>query len=215
MGFLCLFIKFNHWETHAQGNTSCRLRWVVQWLQIKLWVLILDVSRATTNDLHEKLPHQQLHYAYIWYPPRPILSQNLLVFALFCCFLLCLNVCFFWRLFYMFKKLCRVVKTLPPLIKPFSFNRKGFLQNLEKTKKPKLFGEVLVSGQKMFFLGFPWLQRTTHTMSCCHEKSSWGTEANSQLPSPTCKRKNSHPKLVILLMAEILHQWIGSVSNYV
>ena len=78
-------------------------------------------------------------YIYIWYPPppRPILSQNLLVFALFCCFLLCLNVCFFWRLFYMFKKLCRVVKTLPPLIKLFSFNRKGFLQNLEKTKKPK------------------------------------------------------------------------------
>ena len=37
----------------------------------------------------------------------------------------------------MFKKLCRVVKTLPPLIKLFSFNRKGFLQNLEKTKKPK------------------------------------------------------------------------------
>ena len=61
----------------------------------------------------------------------------LMVFALFCCFLLCLNVCFFWRLFYMFKKLCRVVKTLPPLIKLFSFNRKGFLQNLEKTKNPK------------------------------------------------------------------------------
>ena len=70
-------------------------------------------------------------------PPRPIFSQNLLVFALFCCFLLCLNVCFFWLLFYMFKKLCRVVKTIPPLIKLFSFNRKGFLQNLEKTKKPK------------------------------------------------------------------------------
>ena len=79
-------------------------------------------------------------YIYIYGtppPPRPILSQNLLVFALFCCFLLCLNVCFFWRLFYIFKKLCRVVKTLPPLIKLFSFNRKGFLQNLEKTKKPK------------------------------------------------------------------------------
>ena len=78
-------------------------------------------------------------YIYIFGtpPPRPILSQNLLVFALFCCFLLCLNVCFFWRLFYIFKKLCRVVKTLPPLIKLFSFNRKGFLQNLEKTKKPK------------------------------------------------------------------------------
>ena len=44
---------------------------------------------------------------------------------------------FFWRLLYIFKKLCRVVKTLPPLIKLFSFNRKGFLQNLEKTKKPK------------------------------------------------------------------------------
>ena len=74
---------------------------------------------------------------YMVPPPRPILSQNLLVFALFCCFLLCLNVCFFWRLLYIFKKLCRVVKTLPPLIKLFSFNRKGFLQNLEKTKKPK------------------------------------------------------------------------------
>ena len=44
---------------------------------------------------------------------------------------------FFWRLFYIFKKLCRVVKTLPPLIKLFSFNRQGFLQNLEKTKKTK------------------------------------------------------------------------------
>ena len=54
----------------------------------------------------------------------------------------------------MFKKLCRVVKTLPPLIKLFSFNRKGFLQNLEKTKKPKLFGEVLVSGQKIVFFLF-------------------------------------------------------------
>ena len=98
-------------------------------------------------------------YIYIYGTPpppqRPILSQNLLVFALFCCLLLCLNVFFFWRLFYIFKKLCRVVKTLPPLIKLFSFNRKGFLQNLEKTKKPKLFGEVLVSGQKMFFFGFP------------------------------------------------------------
>ena len=76
-------------------------------------------------------------YIYGTPAPRPILSQNLLVFALFCCFLLCLNVCFFGRLFYIFKKLCRVVKTLPPLIKLFSFNRKGFLQNLEKTKKPK------------------------------------------------------------------------------
>ena len=38
-------------------------------------------------------------YIYIYDgtpPPRPILSQNLLVFALFCCFLLCLNVCFFF-----------------------------------------------------------------------------------------------------------------------
>ena len=39
----------------------------------------------------------------------------------------------------------------------FSFNRKGFLRNLEKPKKPKLYGEVLVSGQKMFFFGFPWV----------------------------------------------------------
>ena len=40
----------------------------------------------------------------------------------------------------------------------FSFNRKGFLRN-QKTKKPKLFGEVLVSGQKMVFfvfLEFSW-----------------------------------------------------------
>ena len=62
---------------------------------------------------------------------------------------------FFWRLFYIFKKLCRVVKTLPPLIKLFSFNRKGFFtkpRENQKNKKTKLFGEVLVSGQKMFFL---------------------------------------------------------------
>ena len=54
----------------------------------------------------------------------------LLLFTMFKCL-------FFLRLFYIFKKLCSVVKTLPPLIKLFSFNRKGFLQNLEKTKKPK------------------------------------------------------------------------------
>ena len=91
------------------------------------------------NDRHNKMWFIRCVYIYIYGTPapRPILSQNLLVFALFCCFLLCLNVCFFGRLFYIFKKLCRVVKTLPPLIKLFSFNRKGFLQNLEKTKKPK------------------------------------------------------------------------------
>ena len=61
---------------------------------------------------------------------------------------------FFLRLFYIFKKLCRVVKILPPFIIFFFFSRKGFLQNLEKTNKPKIFGEVLVSGQKMFFLVF-------------------------------------------------------------
>ena len=55
----------------------------------------------------------------------------LLLFTMFKCLF------FFWCLFYIFKKLCRVVKTLPPLIKLFSLNRKGFLQNLEKTKKQK------------------------------------------------------------------------------
>ena len=45
-------------------------------------------------------------YIYIWYPPpRPILSQNLLVFALFCCFLLCLNV-FFFGVYFICSKSC-------------------------------------------------------------------------------------------------------------
>ena len=44
-------------------------------------------------------------------------------------------VFFFSAFFYIFKKLCRVVKALP-LIKLFSFNRM-ILRNLEKTKKPK------------------------------------------------------------------------------
>ena len=112
----------------------------------------------STTKIQTSTTAQILPYIF-WVPPppRPILSQNLLVFALFCCFLLCLNVCFFLAsiLYLIFKKLCRVVKTFPPLIKLFSFNRKGFLQNPEKTKKPKLFGEVLVSGQKIVFFGFP------------------------------------------------------------
>ena len=78
-------------------------------------------------------------YIYMVPPPPqdPYFLRIYWYLRYFVVFLLCLNVCFFWRLFYMFKKLCRVVKTLPPLIKLFSFNRKGFLQNLEKTKKPK------------------------------------------------------------------------------
>ena len=54
-------------------------------------------------------------------------------------------------------------RTLPLLVKLFCFNfffliqEKTMWRNLEKTKKPKLFGEVLVSGQKMFFFGFPWV----------------------------------------------------------
>ena len=100
-------------------------------------------------------------YIYIWYPPPkkstffmgkggiyiyiymvpPPKTHTFSEFTGICAILLLLTMfkClfFFWRLFYIFKKLCRVVKTLPPLIKLFSFNRKGFLLNLEKTKKPK------------------------------------------------------------------------------
>ena len=73
----------------------------------------------------------------------------LLFFPMFKC------VCIFWRLFYIFKKLCRVVKTLP-LIKLFSFNRMIFTKPREtqKTKKPKLFRECLVWGSCLFFLVF-------------------------------------------------------------
>ena len=107
---------------------------------------------------------------YIWYPPppRPILSQNLLVFALFCCFLLCLNVCFFLRLFYIFKKLCSVVKTLPPLIKLFSFNRKGFFYKTSrkpKNQKTKTFWRSFGFRSKdgffwfsLSFFGFFWFR---------------------------------------------------------
>ena len=65
-------------------------------------------------------------------------------------------VFFFWRLFYIFKKLCRVVKTLP-LIKLFSFNRMIFTKPREnqKIKKPKLFRECLVWGSCLVFFGFP------------------------------------------------------------
>ena len=121
---------------------------------------LLKESHHSQESEKLNLEACNLLYIYIWYPPlpRPILSQNLLVFALFCCFLLCLNVCFFWRLFYIFKKLCRVVKTLPPLIKLFSFNRKGFLQNLEKTKKPKkqnFLEKFWFQVKRLFFFCFP------------------------------------------------------------
>ena len=95
-------------------------------------------------------------YIYIWYPPpRPILSHNLLLFAVFCCFFLCLNVCFFGVYFIFSKKLCRVGKILP-LIKLFSFNRMIFTKPREnqKTKKPKLFRECLVWGSCFVFFWF-------------------------------------------------------------
>ena len=67
-------------------------------------------------------------YIYGTPPTRPILFDNLLLFAVFCCFFSMFKcVLLFWRLFYIFKKLCRVVKTLP-LIKLFSFNRMIFTQ---------------------------------------------------------------------------------------
>ena len=140
-------------------------------------------TRLLTVDLtHAMAKRIPWIYIFIWYPPppRPILSQNLLVFALFCCFLLCLNVCFFWRLFYMFKKLCRVVKTLPPLIKLFSFNRKGFLQNLEKTKKPKkpkLLQKVLV----FWFFGFLEVSFGFKNLNQKKQKNSRKTKKNNLL----------------------------------
>ena len=95
-------------------------------------------------------------HIYIWYPPKThtfwqftAICGILLFFSMFKC------VCIFWRLFYIFKKLCRVVKTLP-LIKLFSFNRMIFTKPREtqKTKKPKLFRECLVWGSCLFFLVF-------------------------------------------------------------
>ena len=46
-------------------------------------------------------------------------------------------VLFFWRLFYIFKKLCRFVKTLP-LIKLFSFNRMIFTKPRENQKTSRM-----------------------------------------------------------------------------
>ena len=50
--------------------------------------------------------HGVYTYIYIYGtpPPRPIFSHNLLVFALFCCFLLCLNVFFFLASILYFQK---------------------------------------------------------------------------------------------------------------
>ena len=107
-------------------------------------------------NVHSSCIYNMNIYIYMVPPPKTHTFSEftgicaiLLLFTMFKCLF------FLGRLFYIFKKLCRVVKTLPPLIKLFSFNRKGFLQNLEKTKKTKLFGEVLVSGQKIVFFGFP------------------------------------------------------------
>ena len=86
-------------------------------------------------------------------PPRPILFDNSLLFAVFCCFFSMFKcVFFFWRPFYIFKKLCRVVNFFA-LIKPFSFNRMIFTKPRENQKTKtfqRMFGLRL-----MFFFGFP------------------------------------------------------------
>ena len=84
-------------------------------------------------------------------------GDNLLLFAVFCCFFLCLNVCvFFFSVYFIFSKSCVESETLP-LIKLFSFNRMIFTKPREnqKTKKPKLFRECLVWGSCLVFFGFP------------------------------------------------------------
>ena len=98
------------------------------------WEVSIKPLRYLGCQLHETTNSQKVFnrsisiYIYIHGtpPPRPILFDNLLLFAVFCCFFSMFKcVFFFWRLFYIFKKLCRVVKTLP-LIKLFSFNRMIF-----------------------------------------------------------------------------------------
>ena len=90
-------------------------------------------------------------YIYMVPPPRPILFDNSLLLFFFSMF----KCVFFWHLFYIFKKLCRVVKTIP-LIKLCSFNRMIFTKPGEnqKNKKPKLFRECLVWGSCLFFCLF-------------------------------------------------------------
>ena len=96
-----------------------------------------------------------VHCTYIWYPP----PQDQYFRAIYCylryfvVFFLCLNVCVFLAFFYIFKKLCRVVKALP-LIKLFSFNRMIFTKPRENQKTKtfqRMFGLRLMFG----FFGFP------------------------------------------------------------
>ena len=62
-------------------------------------------------------------------------------------------VCFFGVFFYIFKKLCRVVKALP-LIKLFSFNRMIFTKPRE-SQKTKTFQRMFGLRLMFVFFGFP------------------------------------------------------------
>ena len=66
----------------------------------------MDRNGGKTSKYRKRTVQQKKICIYIYMvpPPRPILSQNLLVFALFCCFLLCLNVCFFLASILYFQK---------------------------------------------------------------------------------------------------------------
>ena len=69
----------------------------------------------------------------------------LLLFTMFKCF-------FVWRLFYIFKKLCRVVKTLPPLI--LLFQQKRIFTKPRENQKTKTFWRSFGFRSKDVFFWF-------------------------------------------------------------
>lgn len=96
----CVVLFLNFVETLCYGEVSLPsgMHWMLGG-SVKSQTQIHTVHECIHTNVHAYiLTYLQTHIVYIYIQcttPRPILSQNLLIFAMFCCLFPCLNVWIF------------------------------------------------------------------------------------------------------------------------
>ena len=92
-----LFLKFVETLCYGEVSLPCGMHWMLGG-SVKSQTKIHTVRECIHTNIHAYiLTYLQTHIIYIYTrgtTPRPILSQNLLICAMFCCLFPCLNVFF-------------------------------------------------------------------------------------------------------------------------